>query len=203
MASIYDLKPKFQAFLRPLTGRLYKAGVTPNHVTIMAMLGSLLVGLLSVKSLENRLWLLIFPIWLFLRMALNAIDGLMAREFDLKSHAGAVLNETGDVLSDIFLFLPFALIRPDAGWAVIFFTIGAMLSEFCGILGQALGGRRRYEGPMGKSDRAFLIGALALVSIYFPWMMDWWAYFFWGAFVLVLWTSRNRTAVMLKELNND
>jgi len=202
MASIYDLKPKFQALLRPLAGALHKAAVTPNQVTMAALVGSLLVGLLSVKSLENRYWLLLLPLWLFLRMALNAIDGIIAKEFNLKSNAGALLNELGDVISDVFLFLPLAMVRPDAAWAVIAFTMGAILSEFCGVLGQALGGKRHYEGPMGKSDRAFLIGVVALGSTCFPLVMDWWAYVFWAAFVLVLWTCRNRIVCAFKELKN-
>ena len=36
MASIYDLKPKFQGLLRPLVRSLAKGGVTANQVTIVA-----------------------------------------------------------------------------------------------------------------------------------------------------------------------
>ena len=59
-----------------------------------------------------QLPLLLLPLVLFLRMALNAIDGMMAREFGQKSRLGAVLNELGDVLSDACLYLPFALLAP-------------------------------------------------------------------------------------------
>jgi CDP-diacylglycerol--glycerol-3-phosphate 3-phosphatidyltransferase len=37
--------------------------------------------------------LLLLPVTLFLRMAFNAIDGMMAKEQGLASPAGAVLNE--------------------------------------------------------------------------------------------------------------
>ena len=36
------------------------------------------------------------------------------------------------------------------------------MTEFCGVLGQVHGNGRRYDGPFGKSDRAFFIGALAV-----------------------------------------
>jgi CDP-diacylglycerol--glycerol-3-phosphate 3-phosphatidyltransferase len=38
----------------------------------------------------------------------------------------------------------------------------AALSEMAGALGPMVGTARRYDGPMGKSDRAFVFGALGL-----------------------------------------
>ena len=95
-------------------------------------------------------------------MALNAIDGIMAREHNMATRLGAVLNEFGDVISDLALYLPLATLDDRSHWPVVAFCIGAALTEFCGVLGQALGAKRHYEGPMGKSDRAFVIGALGL-----------------------------------------
>ena len=43
-------------------------------------------------------------------MALNAIDGMLAREYGQKSRLGAYLNELGDVVSDAALYAPFALL---------------------------------------------------------------------------------------------
>ena len=42
----------------------------------------------------------------------------------------------------------------------------SVINEFAGLLGQALGGERRYDGPMGKSDRALLIGLLSLLLFF-------------------------------------
>jgi len=75
MASVYDLKPRFQALLRPLIGRLARAGVTPNAVTLAAVAGSVAVGGLVALARDRPALLLLLPVWLFLRMALNAIDG--------------------------------------------------------------------------------------------------------------------------------
>lgn len=43
--------------------------------------------------------------------------------------------------------------------AVIFLSA---VSEMAGALGPMVGAPRQYDGPMGKSDRAFLFGALGL-----------------------------------------
>ena len=44
MPSVYDVKPKFQALLRPAVGALARAGVTANQVTVFAALLSALAS---------------------------------------------------------------------------------------------------------------------------------------------------------------
>ncbi len=162
MPSIYDLKPAFQGLLRPLVKGLARSGVTANQVTVAAMALSLGSGALIALFGSDPVWLLLLPGVLFLRMALNAIDGMLAREHDQKTPLGAVLNELGDVISDAGLYLPLALVPGFSPVLVVLLVLLATLSEMTGVLNQALGGSRRYDGPMGKSDRAFVVGALGL-----------------------------------------
>jgi CDP-diacylglycerol--glycerol-3-phosphate 3-phosphatidyltransferase len=163
MISIYQLKPAFQGLLRPLVRRLAVAGVTANAVTILAMFVSILIGgWLYIGRCDAPLWYLLVPIWMFLRMALNAVDGMLAREFGQKTPLGAYLNELSDVISDAALYLPFAWIAPFS-WQTVCLIIGlSVVSEMAGALGPMVGAPRQYDGPMGKSDRAFLFGALGL-----------------------------------------
>ena len=161
--SIYALKPKFQNLLRPLVRQLAANSVTANQVTLIACLLSILLGVvLALFPTFSSLFFLI-PIWLFLRMALNAIDGMLAREFNQKSPLGGYLNEITDVVSDAALYLPFAFVVPFDGIQISSIIWLAALSELCGILGQVQGKARRYDGPMGKSDRAFVFGVLGLL----------------------------------------
>jgi CDP-diacylglycerol--glycerol-3-phosphate 3-phosphatidyltransferase len=103
------------------------------------------------------------PIVLFLRMALNAIDGMLAREHDMQSSLGGLLNELGDVISDIALYVPFGLVAGISPVAVIVTVLLAVLSEMTGVVAVQIGASRRYDGPMGKSDRAFVFGLLAVL----------------------------------------
>ena len=98
--TLYDIKPRFQALLRPLVKRMFAMGITANQVTLAAAIGSVALGATLVSSQATLLFLAI-PIWMFLRMALNAIDGMLAREFGQKSKLGAYLNEVCDVVSDV------------------------------------------------------------------------------------------------------
>ena len=163
MPSIYDLKPRFQSLLRPLVRRLAGWGVSANHVTVTAVALSLLMGGLIALNPTAKWPLLLMPIALFIRMALNAIDGMLAREHGMKSALGAILNETGDVLSDAALYLPMALVPGMHSFWVVMVVVLAILSEMTGVVAVQIGAARRYDGPMGKSDRAFVFGLLALL----------------------------------------
>jgi CDP-diacylglycerol--glycerol-3-phosphate 3-phosphatidyltransferase len=166
--SIYLLKPRFQALLRPAVGALAAAGVTANQITLLACALSVLLGLaLATQGLPRAAWALL-PLWLLLRMALNAVDGMLAREHGQASKLGALLNELTDVVADAALYLPLAWLAPfDPAWVGAFIVL-AGLSEFAGALGPTIGASRRYDGPMGKSDRAFYVGAIALWAAFQP-----------------------------------
>ena len=162
MASIYDIKPAFQSLLRPLCGKLAAQGVTANQVTIVALLLSLLTGAgLAIFCTVSWVFLLI-PVVLFMRMALNAIDGMLAREHNMKTALGAILNELCDVIADVALYLPFALLPSVWSWLVVMVVIFAIITEMMGVVAVQIGASRRYDGPMGKSDRAFVFGVIAL-----------------------------------------
>ncbi len=200
MVSVYEVKPKFQRLLRPLVGKLASFGITANAVTGIAIFGSLAVGFAVSMAGARPALLLLLPAWLFVRMALNAIDGMMAREHKMASFLGAILNEVGDVVSDLALTLPLARVHPPSLWPVISFALAAVVTEFCGVLGQALGAARQYQGPMGKSDRALLIGALALVTTLFPRVLAAWPWVFGCGALLAAWTCVQRSRAALGEL---
>jgi CDP-diacylglycerol--glycerol-3-phosphate 3-phosphatidyltransferase len=146
-----------------LVRRLAAAGVTANAVTLLAMFISLaLGGWLCFAGRAAPAGFLLVPLWMFLRMALTAIDGTLAREFGQKTPLGAYLNELSDVVSDAALYLPFAWVAPFGWWPVCLVIGLSALSEMAGALGPMIGAPRQYNGPLGKSDRAFLFGALAL-----------------------------------------
>ncbi|QGM45448.1 CDP-alcohol phosphatidyltransferase family protein [Methylocystis heyeri] len=173
--TLYALKPRFQALLRPIAARAVARGVTANQVTVTTAALSCLLGALLAWSSHPGLFLLL-PLWLFTRMALNAIDGMMAREFGQKSRLGAYLNEICDVVSDAALILPFAAVTPFGPSWIVAVAFLAALSEYAGVMGPLAGASRRYDGPFGKSDRAFAFGALgAAIGLFgrLPGWADW------------------------------
>ncbi|WP_151961290.1 CDP-alcohol phosphatidyltransferase family protein [Acinetobacter bereziniae] len=171
MPSIYQLKPAFQNLLRPLVQWLFKRGVTANQVTLFAMFISLALSIFLYLYYLNHpvnWWLLLFPLWMLIRMAFNAIDGMLAREFNQQSNLGAYYNELSDVIADTALYvclIAFAFIHAKLLLLVAFLAI---LSEYTGVMAPLIGQQRRYDGPMGKSDRAFWFGLMTVVIVFFP-----------------------------------
>lgn len=201
MASVYQLKSRFQALLRPLTRALAQRGVTANAVTIFAVLFSALVGSVCWLITDPRI-LVLLPIGLFIRMALNAIDGMLAREHGQKSALGGFLNELGDVLSDVFLYLPLAF-RPEfALYPTLLICFFGVLTEFTGVVAASQGASRRYDGPMGKSDRAFLFGVIGLVLSYGVTPVLWVSAVLWIGVLLSVLTVIRRTGRGIEEIES-
>lgn len=203
MLSIYQLKPRFQNLLRPLVQRLYDNGTTANQITVLAAVISLLVGTV-IALFASHTWLFaLIPLWMILRMALNAIDGMLAREFGQQSRLGAYLNELCDVVADSALILPFALLPGVSLLLVLAVALLALFSEYAGVLGPMVGASRRYDGPMGKSDRAFILGVLA-TGIALGWLGALWIN---GVLALVaallVYTLINRVRQGLKEVQHN
>ena len=201
--SIYDLKPKFQNLLRPLVIKLEQRGVTANQVTLTACAISVILGLILTALSEYHWLFILIPIWLFMRMALNAIDGMLAREFNQKSRLGGYLNEITDVVSDAALYLPFAFVHPFDTLQIGLIIWLSALTEFCGVLGQVQGKTRRYDGPLGKSDRAFLFGVLGLVYVFVPTLPDFLYWLLWVVIILLIATCVKRVKSGLAEVGNE
>ena len=202
MPTLYDIKPRFQALLRPLVARLAAAGVTANQITVGATILSLAGGALCLLAPGSRPVLAAIAALLAIRMGLNAIDGMLAREHGQKSRAGFIYNEAGDVVSDAGIYLPLAVALAPVGvstWVVIVFAFAAVLTEFAGVLGPHLGASRRYDGPMGKSDRAIGVAIiLALLAFGVPGGV-WVSVVIAVMTVLALWTTFRRAKAILAE----
>ncbi|RTE66938.1 CDP-alcohol phosphatidyltransferase family protein [Amphritea opalescens] len=166
MPSVYQLKSAFSDRLRPITNYLAHKGVTANQVTIAALLGSIVLAgglyFIETDTATPLIWLSI-PVWMFIRMALNNIDGMLAREHNMATPEGAILNEMGDVVSDSALFLAFAALPGVNAPLLVILTLLAVMSEMIGVVAIQIGASRRYDGPSGKSDRALFFGVLGFL----------------------------------------
>ena len=195
--SIYQLKPQFQRLLQPVLAQLARRRISPNHVTLLAMLLSVAYGVALALFPECLALWGALPFFMFLRMALNAIDGMLANFTGQKTALGAILNEMGDQVSDAALVLPFALVAGIQAPLLVIVALTALLAEFAGVLAMLTGSPRRFEGPMGKSDRAFAFGLLAVLvaaGAAAPWLNA----LLTLILLLLVWTLFNRLRLALR-----
>lgn len=202
MSTIYDIKPKFQLLLRPMVDAIHARGYTANQVTLGTFFFCFFYAIIFSIFITSSVVLMLFPIILFFRMALNAIDGLLAKEHDQKTPLGAILNELTDMASDVVLYLPFALYPGIQPWLLVLIVILSVMSEAVGLSGLLVGATRRYDGPMGKSDRAFVFSILALwlALFHFPTGMNWVLGFIASLIIL---TMANRIYQILEEVRHE
>jgi CDP-diacylglycerol---glycerol-3-phosphate 3-phosphatidyltransferase len=198
--SVYQLKPRFQQLLRPLVRWLHGAGVTANMVTLLACVVSCIVGVVVWHWAASRWVFALVPLWMFVRMAANAIDGMLAREFGQQSALGGFLNEVTDVVADAALILPFMALQGFAPALVVAVCLLAWLTEFVGVVAVAVGASRRYDGPMGKSDRAVVFGVVALLTAVGISLQTVGPFILWAVLAALAWTVVNRVRLALREL---
>ncbi|WP_197084073.1 MULTISPECIES: CDP-alcohol phosphatidyltransferase family protein [Sphingobacterium] len=159
------MKPKFQQLLMPILNFLHQRKITANQITIGSIVFSLIIALFFWYADRFPIFFLVLPIGLLFRMALNALDGMMARLFNQTSKTGEVLNEVGDIVSDVVLFFPLLKFHPESVYPIVAFIVLSVVNEFCGLIGKVIANDRRYDGPMGKSDRALLLGVYGILAL--------------------------------------
>jgi len=162
LISVYQLKSSFQNLLTPIMMKLYRANVSANQVTLFTFFCSLLMAVILVTVNDVAIWLLL-PIFMFLRMAGNAIDGMLARQHNQQTDVGFLLNEITDILADAALLLAFSAIAGFDSYWIISLLLLTWLSEFIALIVQIINGERDNSGPMGKSDRALFLSIFAIL----------------------------------------
>ncbi len=163
--ALYDVKPKFRQLLSRLLPWLEP--VHPDVLTWGALACSVASAILLSCAYRHRWLLLVIPLLLFVRIALNALDGLLAQATGKARPFGEVLNEATDRLADMTVlfgiaYSPFSSIR----WGAP--AVAAVLfSSYIGILGKAVGAGRQYGGLFGKADRMLWFGLACLAAYFF------------------------------------
>jgi len=162
--ALYDVKPRFRALLQGLVPLL--KSIHPDWITLMALGCSLVAAALFQITPAHRWAFLAIPLLLFVRIALNALDGMVAQATGKARPFGEVLNEATDRLSDTTILLGIAVSPLSSlawGTAAI---VAVLFSSYLGILGKAVGAGRQYGGVLGKADRMLYLG-LTCVAAFF------------------------------------
>jgi CDP-diacylglycerol---glycerol-3-phosphate 3-phosphatidyltransferase len=200
MPTIYQLKPASQNLLRPIVPWLAKIGVTPNQVTILTTCLAIGCGCLI---LWDNYFLILVPLLMLVRATLNVIDGMLAREHQMTSTLGALLNELADVVFDAAIYLPFGLLPGVSGYLVAIIVVLSIISELTGVLGLTVGGQRQYDGPMYKTDRGVMFSIIAVLFWFGIFPSPWLDFVWMGMIGLSILTIINRINSTLVETSKN
>jgi len=162
---IYSTKARWQQALRPFVAFCARNRVHPDVFTYGALLLSFVAAFALWRAGARRAWLWLVPPCVLVRLLLNLMDGLVAREVGLADAWGEAKNEFGDRVADAAIFLGLSFGGyVDARLAALSLAFILCVS-YLGILGKSLGGARVYGGIFGKGDRMISLAAFTLYPI--------------------------------------
>jgi phosphatidylglycerophosphate synthase len=162
MLDIPDTKPLLERLLRPAALALSSLGIRPNALTLASIAISTLTGSLAL-AFPTATWPLFAILAAMLtRLALNHMDGIVARERGMKTRWGGLLNEIATPAEDMALYLPLAA-RPDMPAVLIACAVMlSVLVEVAGLSPVTIGSTRRFDGPMSKVVRGVFFATIVL-----------------------------------------
>jgi phosphatidylglycerophosphate synthase len=141
-----------------------RLGIPPDAISYLSIVAALAAALCFWKSGRNTWLLIVAPLFCYLRLWFNMLDGMVAVAAGKASARGEIVNDLPDRISDVIIFVGVAqsdLMNPLIGyWTAIL----SLLTAYVGLFGQAIGGRREFSGIMSKPWRmvALSIGAWAM-----------------------------------------
>jgi phosphatidylglycerophosphate synthase len=153
----------FRRTARAVTQLCVHLGIHPDAISYLSIFAALLAAICFWKSGKLPWLLIIAPLFCYLRLWFNMLDGMVAVAAGKASSRGEILNDLPDRVSDVIIFTGVAhsgLMNPIVGyWAAIF----ALLTAYVGLFGQAIGGQREFSGVLSKPWRmvALHLGAWA------------------------------------------
>ena len=162
--NLYASKSAVNARLVPLVDRLAAAGVSPDAVTLAAVPVALLGAACLLVSPSVPVLLLAIPPLVVLRLALNLVDGSLARRTGRIHPRGELYNELGDRLADVAFLVPAAFLPGALPIVVLLGVTASLLASYVGVTARAAGGERIYRGVLSKPGRMALLAATSVVA---------------------------------------
>jgi phosphatidylglycerophosphate synthase len=171
-ASRRPIAQTFRRTAEAATQWCVRLGIHPDAISYLSMVAALAAAICFWKSGGIPSLLIVAPLFCFLRLWFNMLDGMVAVAAGKASARGEILNDLPDRISDVIIFVGVAhsgLMNPIFGyWTAIF----ALLTAYVGLFGQAVGGQREFSGWMSKPWRMVVLSlgtwATFVVQIYGP-----------------------------------
>ncbi|ELY81575.1 CDP-alcohol phosphatidyltransferase family protein [Natrinema pallidum] len=157
-------RPYVSRFLDPFVRGFDRVGMTPNGVSVVAFgMAILAAGAFALGGLEEPIWYAVAAVLVFLNGWLDIVDGALAREQEVASAGGDLLDHVLDRYADIVVIAGLAAGIEDylLGFAAV---TGVVMTSYLGTQAQAVGLDRVYGGLVGRADRLAIIGLAGFLA---------------------------------------
>jgi len=151
--------------LDPFVGAARTVGLSPNGVSVIAFLLAVAAGGVYAVAVGQPLLYLVGAVLVFLNGWLDLVDGALARELNVASSGGDLLDHVLDRYADIVIIV--GLAAGVGQWALgIAAVTGVLMTSYLGTQAQAVGLDRVYGGALGRADRLALVGVVTGVAAF-------------------------------------
>ncbi|MXR52843.1 CDP-alcohol phosphatidyltransferase family protein [Halovenus sp. WSH3] len=157
------LRPLADRMMSPLVSGAKRAGLTPNGISILALLAALAAAGSFYAASEMRLFYLAGAVFVLVNGVLDLVDGNLARELGTDSRAGDLLDHVLDRYADIIIISGLAAGLGEYALGLAAVT-GVLMTSYLGTQAQAVDLDRVYGGILGRADRLALTGVVSAVT---------------------------------------
>ena len=162
----------FRSTARYATELCVRHGIHPDAISYSSVAAAAIAAACFWKSGFHPGLLFVAPLFCYLRLWFNMLDGMVAIASGKASWRGEILNDLPDRVSDVLVFAGVAhsgWMNPFLGyWAAIF----ALLTAYVGMFGQAVGVQREFSGVMSKPWRMVALHIGAWLTLGWFWSND-------------------------------
>jgi len=147
----------------------------PMGISLVSLITALAAGysFYMADLLEEKHWLLIGALMVFLTAIFDALDGIVARMREIASRRGDLVDHTLDRVADIIIVGGIALgplVDVTLGFAAI---IGILMLSYMGTQAQAVGAGREYAGLLGRADRLVVLVMVPIIQYFSEGFQEW------------------------------
>jgi phosphatidylglycerophosphate synthase len=163
-----------------------RQGIHPDAISYFSMVAAALAAICFWQSGSHPLLLLPAPLFCYVRLWCNMLDGMVALASGKAGWRGEILNDLPDRISDVLIFAGVAHSGLNAVAAGYWATILALLTAYVGLFGQAVGARREFSGVMSKPWRMVALHLGAWITFGLIWQGH--STMTWGRLTVMDWT---------------
>ena len=167
------LKKKVQALLVSQAYLIHRAGLSPNHLSFIGLIFAALSGIYYSKANSSNFFMIGAPILLVISGYFDALDGVLAREYDQITKLGGFLDSLFDRYTDVFIFLGIIvgdLCHPF--WGIVALT-GSLLVSYTRARSEAGGIRMETVGLTERAERILIIVIASLLNLFVAYALGW------------------------------
>src|SRR5207237_5204278 len=142
-------RPIAQMFRRTAevaTNFCVRLGIPPDAISYLSILAALIAALCFWKSGRNAWLLIIAPLFCFLRLWFNMLDGTVAVAAGKASARGEIVNDLPDRISDVIIFVGVEDIGIMNPYLCYWTAIVSFFTTYVGLLDHAIGVRVHFGG---------------------------------------------------------